>query len=418
MERESSELEYKEKVTDSFLKTVSAFANGQGGTVIFGIADDLRIIGLKNTKADALRIENKINDSLQPVPVYSLTIDEKTGTIKLCVEEGAYKPYYFESKAYIRNDSSSVEMGYHLLESLILKRKNLSFDDLPADSQNLTFTTLDQYLMSSLGLKHPGSDSKKTLGILKPEYGYTNAALLLSDQNDFPGIDIVRYGKTINEIKLRRSLENASLLDLFNQAQMIFEEQYRLERITGKEREIFDSIPVNAFREGILNALVHRDWSRPSRILIKMYDDRLEISSPGGLPEGITEEEYLGDDISVPRNMNLAYVFLRLGLIERLGSGISRIKEEYRNKDIYPGFRFSPNTITVVLPVFTDDQLLEQDQKAVLELLRENRMLSRAELEKQTGFSYGQIRGILHSLEERNLIVKVGRSRSTKYSIS
>ena len=93
MKRESVQIEYKEKYTDSFLKTVSAFANGHGGILLFGISDDKNRIGLSDPVKDALRIENKVNDSIDPRPDYEIKIDEEKKTVSLIVKEGLYKPY-------------------------------------------------------------------------------------------------------------------------------------------------------------------------------------------------------------------------------------------------------------------------------------------------------------------------------------
>ena len=90
-----------------------------------------------------------------------------------------------------------------------------------------------------------------------------------------------------------------------------------------------EKIPEAAFREAIANALIHRAWDVASQIRVSMFDDRIEIVSPGGLPSGITEEEYLSGKLSILRNRNLANVFYRLGFVEILGTGIIRIKQLY-----------------------------------------------------------------------------------------
>ena len=418
MKRESVQIEYKEKYTDSFLKTVSAFANGHGGILLFGISDDKNRIGLSDPVKDALRIENKVNDSIDPRPDYEIKIDEEKKTVSLIVKEGLYKPYYYGNKAYTRSDSSSVEMGSNLLESLILKKKNLSYDDLQASEQELSFNTLDQELVKRLGLDIPGKDSYKSLGLLKNRSGYSVSALLLSDQNDYPGIDIVRYGEDINEIQYRRTIDHISILDAYHQAESIFDIFYRSEFIKGKAREVHYRIPVNAYREALLNALIHRDWSRrDTTIIIRMFDNRLEITSPGGLPEGISEQEYLNDILSVPRNPNLAYVFLRLGYIERLGSGIQRIISSYTQLPATPKFRFTENSITAVLPVIPRSADLDPDQQIVYSLIGNRGPLSRAGIQKDTGFGRNKLSRLLNQLIDMGLICKIGAGKSTKYAV-
>ena len=104
--KETSNLELKEKFSKSFLKTVSAFANYEGGEIIFGINDDGKVVGLENPDMLALNIENTINDSINPNPTYSLKINDNS-TLTLKVKAGKHKPYFYNSKAYIRHGTVS-----------------------------------------------------------------------------------------------------------------------------------------------------------------------------------------------------------------------------------------------------------------------------------------------------------------------
>lgn len=418
LKRETSDAEYKEKVTDSFLKTVSAFSNGKGGTLAFGITDDKKTVGISNPEKAALQIENKINDSIQPLPQYRLRIDTEKKIVFVDVEEGPFKPYYWGNKAYIRNDSSSVEMDIMQLETLVLEKKNVNYDALPASTQNLTFSALESELISKLELEKAGTDTFKSLGLLKPGSGYSIAAELLSDQNMFPGIDLVRYGADENEIQNRVTIENCSVLTCYKEAEKFFKLYFRSELIKGSAREEYYRIPENAFREAILNALVHRDWKRiNSRILVRMYDNYIKISSPGGLPEGITQEEYLQDDLSVPRNPDLAYIFLRLGYIERLGSGIRRILVSYRDQINKPEFVFSKNVITVTLPVIGSKSNVSEDQQVIINLIKENHNVSRKDIEIKTRFGRSKAARLIKELAELNLIEKTGNGPSTRYNL-
>ena len=129
--RETKDLEYKEAISNTFLKTVSAFANYGTGSIKFGIKDDGTIIGIKNPKQACLDIENRINDSIDPVPDYSLSIHEKSGVITLRVEEGMHKPYLYKAKAYKRNDSATIEVDRLELTRLVLEGENLSYVTFP-----------------------------------------------------------------------------------------------------------------------------------------------------------------------------------------------------------------------------------------------------------------------------------------------
>ena len=118
--KEHRELEFKESITNTFLKTVSAFANYGNGKIIFGISDDGRYVGIENTKQACLDIENKINDAIKPLPKYTIDIDNNTKLITLTVEKGKDMPYLYKGKAYIRNDSSTIEVGQIELKRLTM----------------------------------------------------------------------------------------------------------------------------------------------------------------------------------------------------------------------------------------------------------------------------------------------------------
>ena len=108
--RETKTVEFKEEITNTFLKTVSAFSNYDGGEIYFGIDDEGNIKGLKDVKQACLDIENKVNASISPQPDYALEVQNNDKTIKLIVKSGRNKPYLYKSTAYRRNDTSTIEV--------------------------------------------------------------------------------------------------------------------------------------------------------------------------------------------------------------------------------------------------------------------------------------------------------------------
>ena len=140
--RETRTLEFKETITNTFLKTVSAFSNYDGGTIYFGIDDDGRMKGLPDVRQSCLDIENKINDSITPQPDYMLEIQNHDQTIKLTVKSGVQKPYLYKSKAYKRNDTATIEVDTLEFSRLILEGKNIIFEELPCREQELSFEVL------------------------------------------------------------------------------------------------------------------------------------------------------------------------------------------------------------------------------------------------------------------------------------
>lgn len=149
-----------------------------------------------------------------------------------------------------------------------------------------------------------------------------------------------------------------------------------------------------------------------------MYEDRVEISSPGGLPAGLSKDEYLYGNISVLRNPIIAGVFYRLNIIERFGTGKARIKHEYANSRSKPGFDISEHRITIVLPVVDDKKPdLSRDERLIYDLLKEEEELSRAEIDMKSGFEKTKTIRILNNLIYKNIVVKEGRGTAVIYKL-
>ncbi len=165
------------------------------------------------------------------------------------------------------------------------------FEELTCKDQALSFEVLHCKLKEMIQLETFNQDTLKTLNLYDNINGYNNTAGLLADKNHFPGIDIVKFGESISIIQRRITFENISVLEVYKKAISVFREYYQYEVIQSADRKKVEKIPEAAFREAIANALIHRAWDVASQIRVSMFDDRIEIVSPGGLPSGITEEE-------------------------------------------------------------------------------------------------------------------------------
>lgn len=412
--RETATLEFKQQLSKSYLKTVSAYANYGTGKIIFGIADDGTPVGLADPQDTCLRIEHAINDSIDPVPRFELAIEEDARTVTLTVHEGPDKPYLFSGRAYRRADTSTVEVSRLEYGRLVLTGEHVSFDALVAKEQDLAFGHLEKELASKLGLKPLDQNSLISLELMAPSGEYCNAAALLADSNHFPGIDIARFGGSINIIHSRHTFERTSVLEQMQRTLEVFDTYYAYEEIVGFERIAKTLVPREAFREAIANALVHRCWDVRANIKVGMFADRIEITSPGGLPAGITEELYLAGGPSVARNPILANVFFRLGHIERFGTGIPRILDEYAHETVSPSFALRDSSITVMLPV-TVLENVTLDEEAILAVLAKGSALTRSQISEKTQLSKSKAIRTLNALVEKGLVTKVGEGRSVRY---
>ena len=208
------------------------------------------------------------------------------------------------------------------------------------------------------------------------------------------------------------------MLDEYEKTTAVFRDYYQYEVIQGADRKRVEKIPEDAFREAVANALIHRAWDVDSQIRVSMFDDRIEIVSPGGLPSGITADEYLSGRLSVLRNRNLANVFYRLGFVEIFGTGITRIKQLYEESLIKPEFEVSENAIKIMLPVFESNVNLTEDEKVIYTLLSKTMLKPISEIAPYAPFGKSKTTKLLKDMEEKGVITVEGKGRGTKYIIN
>lgn len=428
---ESKVLEYKSTFTKSLLKTVSAFANFHDGRIVIGINDDKTLIGVDNPEELRLNIENSINDNLEPCPYYEIstkTIDDKTILI-ISVYKGDNTPYTVNNKAYKRSDTATVQVDKFLYQNLILAGRNKGFDGLTSSVQALYFNYLESKMRKILGINSLSEDLLISLGLIENRK-YNNAAALFSDDNpvDSSVIQMIAYNDgTVLGIKDRVESKNTSILKQFDECLDFYKKHINIsEIIDGAYRKTVEEVPLVAYRESIANLLVHRDYMKNVDSRIEIFSDRIEIVSPGGLPIGILEDEYLEGRISIPRNRIIADIFLRLKIIEKLGTGIRRIKEYYREYDTKPEFIITENSITVILPRINKEikkvneinlDRLNSNELLIYYIIKDNGKINRKDIENKVDLKKSQILQIINNLREYNLVIKTGQGINTEYMI-
>ena len=444
---ENRQIEFKREYTRNILKTVSAFSNYHDGEIIIGIDDDLNIIGVADPVSLKLNLENAINDNIIPRPYYEIheEIMNNKVIVVLKVYLGENTPYLFNKKAYKRMDTSTVIVERHDLEALILKGRNQGYDELFYTGDNLYFDKLNIKLREQLSLGTLSKDILRTLGLIRNEK-YTNGAALLSDNNPIPaaGISLIRFeGDSVAQIKDRLILRNISILEMFDRSmEFYYKHINQREIIKDAYRKTVEDVPFIAYREAVANAIVHRNYLIEADVRIEIYDNRIEVISPGGLPIGITKEEYLDGRISIIRNKIIADIFVRLGIIERLATGIRRIREYYKDYRVTPEFIILDNSITVILPsVLLGSELIEQvsertneriyerisermnervnvlskTENKVVSYILKNGKINRTETERVLKLKKTYAVKTLNELIDKGIIVRVGSGRNTHY---
>ena len=167
MRKESKDVEFKEKITKSYLKTVSAYSNYKNGKIIFGINDEGKVIGLEKVMENKLNIENTINDTIKPKPEYTLDIEKIDGKscIVLDVKKGDFPPYYYNGKAYKRNDTSTIEVDKVELNRLILQGSNLDYEAIEIENEKLEVVGRNNMIGEIVKVK-----VDRPLGSFHPDY--------------------------------------------------------------------------------------------------------------------------------------------------------------------------------------------------------------------------------------------------------
>ena len=422
-DKECAALELKKQESKSFLKTVSAFANFLDGKIVFGVNNDGRIIGIKEPEKFRLHIENIINDCIDPRPKFGLKTIEIEGIslVELAIKKGSHTPYTYNGAAYKRSDTSSVPVDAYELQRLSLEGINISYDQLPSTEKNLSFEVLKTMLKEKIGLQQFSKDTLRTLGLIDQEK-FNRAAQLIADDNEIIQsiTSVIRFGNKASVFLERKEVAKKSLLIQYQEALKMFNKWYpEFDQIIGFERIKRQQIPHEAFREGVANALVHRRFDLNASVQIAMYEDRIEITSPGGLPQGISKTTYLYGQVSLLRNMTIAEVFYRLRLIEKFGTGILRIRESYEDYFPKPEFDIAEDYIRVVLPVVDYEQELEEKdiKTSIMVALSKRSPLSRLQLEQITGFKRSWLHQQLKKMVEEGSLEVVGGGPQTKYQI-
>ena len=369
---ETSNIDYKvaleERKPKSWLKSVSAFANSKGGIILFGVDDSTHELeGLDDVQQVAEKITEIINARILPLPRYEINSFTEDGKdfLELKIGDGPSTPYYLvidgRKEAFIRSGNQSIPAPEHILNNLILKGKNLTFDALPTDYKinDLSFTLLAATIKEKTNKKFDENKDFFSLGLANTEKELTNAGLLLSDQNPLKQSKIVctRWKGLNKGIIAEDAIDdkeyNGSIIALLENADSFIKNNSKMSwKVVGMERQELEEYPITARREAIVNALIHRDYQiLGAEIHIDMFDDRLEITSPGGMFDGsLIQNLEIKNIPSMRRNIVIADVFSRLHYMDRRGSGLSRILESYTDSIQKPKFISDSLSFTVIFP--------------------------------------------------------------------
>ncbi|MEN6313977.1 MAG: RNA-binding domain-containing protein [Clostridiaceae bacterium] len=418
---ESKEVEFKREYSKTLLKTVSAYANYNDGLIVIGINDNGSAVGVSDVSYLKEQIENAINDAVLPNPYFEIETDIVDGKTVLIIK--VYKsentPYTYLGKAYKRIAITTREVDMHEYNELVLNGKNLTYDEIPINDDELDLSVFSNRLRKIMGISEVDKNVLVSLDLYK-NGKYNIAAKLLSDNNNIGKITLLRYHKDVELIKDRIDLENMSILTQFDKCiDFYFKHVNKQEIIDGAFRKTIEEIPLVAYREAIANAICHRDYNKQSNVKVEIFDERIEITSPGGLPVGISYDDFIDGRISVPRNKVIAEIFYRLKLIEKIATGIRRIKSYYKEYDSKPEFQITANSVRVVLPnvLYKAEISLPEKEQEIIDLLNDEEFLAAREISTALGIKKTQTSKYLGDLLSKGLIIKIGNGRNVKYML-
>lgn len=384
---ETSNIEYKEKLEErkpkSWLKSVSAFANSKGGIILFGVEDKThKLTGVDDIEYLSDKITELINSKITPLPRYEIKtfVEDGKDFLELRIGDGPSTPYYVildgRKEAFIRTGSQSIIAPEQRLNNLILKGKNLTYDALLTEYkiEDLSFTLLSATIKEKTGKKFDENKDYISLRLANENNELTNAGVLLSDQGSLNQSKIIctKWKGVIKGVISEDAIDDkeytGSIISLLENADSFIKNNSKQSwKIVGMERKEFEDYPVTARREAIVNALIHRDYQiLGSEIHIDMFDDRLEITSPGGMFDGsLIQNLEIKKIPSMRRNIIISDVFSRLHYMERRGSGLSRILESYNDSEMKPEFRSDSLSFTVIFPNKSFSNLIDENKNIV-----------------------------------------------------
>lgn len=461
----------------SWLKSVSAFANGEGGTLVFGISDDDQVVGLADAESDAERISEEIKTKLDPVPTVNLEFKEFDGKklVLIHVHKGQETPYYYigdkQRLAFVRIGNESVVADRLKLKELVLRGAGRTYDSIPSPYkfEDMSFSRLKSVHYKRLGMSFNDSDFE-SWGIIDDDGKLTNAGALLADDSPirhsrifctrWNGLDMT---SGLGEAQDDAELEGSVVGQLQDAVAFVRNNSHKRWWKEAEYREELPDYPERAVTEVICNAIIHRDYLElGSEIHIDMYDDRMEVYSPGGMFSGKLIQQM--NPLAVPskrRNPLLADFFNRLKLMERRGSGMKKIIGAYKRFEGIKGFRapefrsdatefhvtlwnlnydervieeISPTEIPLIIQEFDGEdkalfvkefvkdppQFAKEFVKAsrkIYKLISQNPHISAAQIAESIGLSPRQVQKYMKRLQDLDKIVRVGGRKTGEWKI-
>lgn len=443
-EGESALVELKAQVPakQQIVKTIVAFCNGFGGKLIIGVQDDRAICGVEEDDIDELMtsLQQSIYQSATPAilpSIYTQRIQEKLLVI-IEVSAGMNKPYFvtalgLNEGVFIRAGAQTVKATSQLIQELAWQSKGFSADEMPvyAASKETIDTSLFRSHLERYRQFYQQGDLSAQLRhykVLIEEhqhvYPTVGGLLLFGDQPErylpeafvicthFKGV----FGR---EALASQDCTGNLLMQATSALHFVTSRLHRAFHIQGAQRHEALEVPEVALREVIINAVVHRDYHLPGPIKIAIYDDRVEVFSPGNFP-GPLRTDQLEMGITYIRNHVICRVFREAGFIEKLGSGFLTLFDSYRKAGLpQPKVIEGSGFIKCILPRAdkVNTRMTVDSYEKIRQLFYVSDELTAEEVVRSLGVSRQTAGRRLAELVKQGFLIRVGKGPATRYKI-
>jgi len=454
-EGETYSVEFKQNPDKTVVEEVCAFANASGGKIYIGITDENVLVGTDISNRARAQLRDTI-EKVDPQVDYSIEIDKENKVFVVTVSEGNNKPYQCPTGFYLRMGAGKQKLSRNHILEFFKREGNVRYDsivrgDLPV-LHKFNQTAYERYLnMAGISKVLDQDTVLRNLNCIADVDGktvFTNAgALFFRDNEEDVIFDHARIvcalfkGNTRVHI-LDAQHYHADIVSNIDNAVLFMKRNLRMRYVikTVQREEILE-LPEVAFKEAIVNAVCHRNYFETgANISVEIYDDRVEITSPGGLPSGVTKSNF--GTVSIRRNPLIASLLYRIDYVERMGTGIRRMKEatesigapdpEYHddtfftvilkrfsveewagfagnddNRDNNRGTAIGENIVDGIV----DNIVVNNIQKSIMQLMRGDPKISAASISKKIGIAPRNVQVHIRALKEKNLIERAGSAK-------
>ena len=449
--KESQNVEYKRNWQDEYLKWICGFANAQGAVMYFGVDDDHKVCGLKNTERLMEDIPNKVVSAMGIVVDVNLHEQDGLEYIEVVVSPNNV-PISYRGKYYYRSGSTMQELNGAGLQQFILKKMGRTWDDIPneyATVRDLDRKAIKYFLENGIAAQRIAKSETKAstqhllenLGLVTEDGKLKNAALLLFAKNPrryFTCVEfkIGRFRHDESDLIIQDVIEG-NIMQMTDRVVEVLKAKYLTSPIhyEGMKRREPLEVPEDALREILYNAIAHKDYMG-APIQMRVWDDYVEIWNEGELPVGYTPETLLKKHSSKPRNKNIANAFFKAGFIESWGRGYEKIKNSFENAGLpMPKIESADGGVRVTFQRDSQGnaQMLQgsstksdtksstksgiKSEDVVLAAVKRNPVTTLTDLMAVTGLSKSGVRKVIDRLKAKNLIQRVGPLKGGHWEI-